>query len=273
MEINDLQVENSSRSVFSSLQQAISDYLNTTSFTDDNFSTSERINCRLYLTVKSYEDDIITGELQIQSSRPVYNSSYETTVFNFRDSEIRFNYREYDPLIFSKNTMESQLTAILNFYAYIILALDYDTFSLRGGEEFYRQAAQILQMAQSSGETGWKMFENNRNRAAVLSAFKDSPSDVMRNILYEYHRQGMDLFSISPDKARATIAEEITNELSDLYSVSPMNLGITLFRDAKLDEIIDIFRKGSPGQKEKIISVLQEIYPTDFSKINGIKTN
>lgn len=270
MEINTSEIEANSTTVFKTLQQAIADYMNTTAFTKNHFSPTEKINCRLFFNIKEYNNENIKAELQIQSTRPVYNSSYTTTVFNFKDNNVQFSYREYEPLVFSLTNMESQLTAILNFYAYLILALDYDTFAPGGGQEFFDRAQSVVLQAQSAGETGWRMFEDSRNRAAILSAYTDAATNKMRNILYDYHRKGLDEMATSPDKARGVITKIITEELPSIYSAAPMNVALTLFRDSKLDEVVNIYSKGTETEKKNVAKVLDEIYPTDGDRINKI---
>ena len=171
VEINSSQVQGTNKSMFTTLEQAINEYMNTTDFTNAKFAVNEKIDCRLFFTIKDVNDNVFTGDLQVQSTRPVYNSSYTTTVLNFKDTKIEFSYQENEPLVFSKNSMESQLTAILNFYAYLIIAMDSDTFESRGGQSLYDQLQQIVQWAQSSGETGWKAFEDTKNRSAVLAQY------------------------------------------------------------------------------------------------------
>ena len=152
VEINSDQVQGSNREVFTTLQQSIADYMNTTKWTDAQFYANEKIECKLFFTIKSYdESNVMTGDLQIQSIRPVYNSTYTTTIFNFKDSKVEFSYALNEPLVFSENTMESNLTAILNFYAYMILALDFDTFFFFFGDPYYEKAANVVRLAQSSG--------------------------------------------------------------------------------------------------------------------------
>ena len=172
VEVNSDQVDGTYKQVFQTLQQAISEYMNTTVFSNAQFAANEKIECRMFFTVKEYtEDGNVSGDLQVQSIRPVYNSSYTTTLLNFKDTKIDFVYRENEPLVFTLSHQESQLTAILNFYAYLFLAMDFDSFSPRGGEVYWERLKSIVQMAQSSGETGWKAFEDTKNRSAVLSAF------------------------------------------------------------------------------------------------------
>ena len=270
VEINSEQIQNSSKEVFTTLKQAIADYMNTNKWTDAKFSANEKIECKMYFTIKSYNDNIMSGDLQIQSNRPVYNSSYTTTIINFKDTKIEFTYQENEPLVFSEVTMESNLTAILNFYAYIIIAMDFDTFSLNGGAPYYEKAANVVRLAQSSGESGWKAFEDTKNRSAVLSAYTDGATSGIREILYNYHRKGLDEMALSVDKGRAMITSMI-EMLKKVYDAAPMSVCISMFKDAKLDELVNIYSKAGQSEKDKVYDLLYPIYPTEQSRLKKIK--
>lgn len=270
VEINTQQVEGSNKDVFTTLQEAISDYMNTTKWSNAQFAVNEKIECKLFLTIKKYENDLMSGDLQIQSTRPVYNSSYNTTLINFKDDKIEFSYRLNEPLIYSDNTMESNLTAILNFYAFMILAIDFDSFSPRGGEQFYEKADAIVQMAQSSGESGWKAFEDNKNRSAVLSAYTQPSTASIRDLLYQYHRSGLDEMALSPDKGRAKITESL-DHLTKIFEAAPMSVVLSMFRDAKLDELVNVYSKAQQTEREKVYELLYAIYPTDNDRLTKIK--
>lgn len=270
VEINSDQVEGTYKQVFTTLEQAMNDYMNTTTFTNAQFGANEKIECRLFFTVKEYADDKISGDLQIQSSRPVYNSSYTTTLINFKDTKIDFTYMENEPLVFTVDRMESQITAILNFYAYLILAIDFDSFSPRGGEPYFERLKTIVQQAQSSGESGWKAFEDTKNRSAVLAAFTDQSTQSLRDLLYDYHRRGLDEMSMSPDKGRAKITETL-DVIKHVYSVAPMSVGLSMFKDAKLDELVNVYSKASQEERSKVYNILQEIYPTETERLEKIK--
>ncbi len=270
VEINSEQVQGTNKSVFQTLEQAINEYMNTTVFTNAQFAANEKIECRMLFTIKEVNDNIYSGDLQVQSTRPVYNASYMTTVLNFKDTKIEFSYQENEPLTFSKTSMESQLTAILNYYAYLIMALDFDTFGLNGGEPCYDMLKQIVQMAQSSGETGWKAFEDTKNRSAVLSAFTDGQTSVMREMMYNYHRLGLDQMSVSPDKGRATITESL-NALKKVFDIRPMSVGLSMFKDAKFDELVNVYSKAPAEERTKVYELLQEIYPTETTRLEQIK--
>lgn len=271
VEVDHSQVEGSNTSVFETLQQAISDYMNTTKFTNAQFSPGEKIECRLFLTIKEYNDNTMSGDLQIQSTRPIYNSSYNSTVLNFKDTKIDFSYQEHEPLVFSETTMESNLTAILNYYAYLILALDFDSFSKNGGQPYWDRIQSIVQLAQSSGETGWRAYEDNRNRSAVLAAYTDPGTSGLRDILYDYYRKGLDEMSVSPDKGRATITKTLLDNLKKVADSSPMSVGLTMFRDAKIDELVNIYSKGTQDERESVYELLHNLYPTEESRLKDIK--
>lgn len=268
--VNSDQVEGTNKQVFQTLEEAITDYLNTTTFTSAQFAANEKIECRLFFTIKEVKDDVFSGDLQVQSMRPVYNSSYTTTLINFRDNKISFTYRENEPLVFNLSTWESQLTAILNYYAYLILAVDFDSFSPKGGEPFYERLNSIVQAAQSAGESGWKAFEDNKNRAAVLASYTDPQTAGIRDLIYKYHRQGLDNMSISPDKGRATITETLPT-IEKIYQVAPMSVALSMFKDAKLDELVNIYSKAPADERNKVYKLLEPVYPTEQTRLDQIK--
>lgn len=268
--INTDQVQGTNNSVFQTLQEAIREYMNTTHFTNDQYAVNERIDCRLFFTIAEYTDNVLKGDLQVQSSRPVYNSTYTTTLLNFKDTKIDFQYQEGEPLTFTVNTMESQLTAILNFYAYLIIALDRDSFAPNGGDEAFEQLKTIVQLAQSSGELGWKAFEDKKNRSAVLSAYTDPATSGMRKLLYDYHRGGLDIMFQSPDKGRASITSSL-DQLTGVYKVDPMSVALSMFKDAKLDELVNVYSKAPQTEREGVVEILSQLYPTEMQRINLIK--
>ena len=270
MTFNTDQIEGTNKQVFETLQQAVSEYMNTTVFTNAQFAANEKIDCRMFFTIKEYKDDTFTGDLQVQSTRPVYNSSYTTTLINFKDTKLEFAYRENEPLVYSVNNMESQLTAILNFYAFLFLAVDFDSFAPNGGEPYFERLQQIVQMAQSSGESGWKAFEDTKNRSAVLSGFTDAATSGIRKLMYDYHRTGLDNMSVSVDKGRAAITESLS-EIEKIYKTSPMSVILSMFKDAKFDELVNIYSKAPAEERSKVYNLLQPIYPTEEKRLEEIK--
>lgn len=270
VEVNSQKIEGGSKSVFQTLQEAMSDYMNETHFSNATFANNEKIDCRLFLTVNEYTDDRISGDLQVQLSRPVYNSTYTTTLFNFKDNRISFEYREGEPLIFNATTIDNNLTAILDYYAYLFLALDFDSFSPKGGEPFYERAASIVQAAQSLGETGWKAFEDPKNRSGVLTSFTSPSTSAYRQMLYDYHRKGLDEMVTSPDKGRASITSSL-NAIETIYKADPMSAALSIFRDSKMDELVNVYSKSPQTEREMAYKLLQPIYPSENERLTKIR--
>lgn len=271
VEFNTDKVPGSNKSVFEALKESVTQYMNENHFTNLQYATNERIDCRMFFTIKEYTDNKMTGDLQVQVSRPVYNTSYTTTLLNFKDNKIEFEYQEGEPLNFNLQVMESQLTAILNFYAYLFIALDCDSFAPNGGQMMFDQMQQIVQQAQSSGESGWKAFEDKRNRSAVLAAYTDPATSVLRTLNYEYHRQGLDEMALSPDKGRAKITSSL-EYLNKVMDADGMSVGLSMFKDSKLDELVNIYTKASQTERDKVVEILTPLYPTDMKRIHMIKS-
>lgn len=272
VDINTDKISNASKEVFTELKQAINDYMNNTKWTNATFGTNERIYCKMLLTLSKWDVNTgaMEGDLQIQSQRPVFNSSYTTAIINFKDNKVNFNYEIGKTLVYSELEMEDNLTAILNFWAYMIIAMDFDSFELKGGDPYYERAAQIVRLAQSRGESGWKAFEDNTNRSAVLSAFTETQTAPIRQMLYDYHRMGLDQMVVTVDKGRATITHTLEN-LGKIYEVAPMSVCLTMFKDAKLDELINIYSKANMTEKESVYEMLYQVYPSETTRLEQIK--
>ena len=253
VEVNAEKVNVANKEIFNTLKEAIAEYMNTTKWTDAQFALNEKIQCKLYLTISTYEDATgkMKGDLQIQSQRPVYNSSYTTTTINFKDTKVEFNYQEGNPLVYSELEMQDNLTAILNFYAFLIIGIDFDTFSLKNDS---RPNPSI------SNEASTIVFFSG-SRIALLS---------LRELLYNYHRLGLDQMVVSVDKGRQTITKALP-ELKKIYDNNSMSVSLTLFRDAKLEEVINVYSKASSTEKDEVYTLLSSIYPADDSKIKQIK--
>lgn len=270
VEVNSDQIQGTNKSVFETLQQSITEYFNTTRWTNTQFSPNEKIDCRFFLTVKEYQNDRIKGDIQVQLSRPVYNSTYTTTLLNFKDNKVEFDYKEGDPIIFNENVNDNNLTALLDFYAYLFIALDFDSFSPNGGQPYFDKAAGVVQRAQSSGEVGWRAFEDNKNRSAVLSVYTDNNTGGIRNMNYEYYRKGLDEMVTTPDKGRVAMHEAI-KYMGKVYDVAPMSVALSMFRDAKLDELVNLYSKAPQSQRDEAYTLLQKLFPTENERLNKIK--
>ena len=272
VEVNSSKINNANKDIFNDLKQAVNDYMNTTKWTNAIFSTNEKIYCKLLITLDSWDDatGLMKGDLQIQSQRPVYNSSYTTALINFKDTKVNFNYEVGQQLVYSELEMRDNLTAILNFWAYMIIAIDFDSYELNGGDPYYDRAAEIVRLAQSSNESGWKAFEDNTNRSAVLSAYTDKGTSPIRQILYDYHRMGLDQMVVTVDKGRSAITHTLEN-LAKIYDVAPLSVCLTMFKDAKLDELINIYSKANMSEKETVYEMLYQVYPSETNRLDQIK--
>ncbi len=272
VDVNFDKVTNGSKDIFNEFKQTVTDYLNTTKWTNTVFAPNEKIVCKMMFTINSWDNNtgVMEGDLQITSQRPVYNSSYTTSIINFKDTKVKFVFETGQQLVFSEMEMEDNLTAILNFWVYMIIAMDFDTFELNGGTPYYELADQVVRRAQSAGESGWKAFEDNTNRYAVLSAFTESRMAPIRQMLYDYHRLGLDQMAVTVDKGRATITHTLEN-LSKLYEEDPMSVGLTMFKNAKLQELVNIYSKANMTEKQNVYEMLYQVYPSETNVLNDIK--
>ena len=271
VEVNTQKIEGTNKNVFDQLQESMNSYMNETRFSDATFSPTEKLETRLFFTISEYDGTRMKGDLQVQLIRPVYNATYTTTLFNFKDNKIEFNYSEGDPLTYNEQQPENNLTAILDYYANLLLAIDFDSFSPNGGQRFYDRAQQIVQYQQSSGETGWRTFDDTKNRAAVLDTYTNSNTGGIRELLYQYHRKGLDEMVTSPDKGRAAITESL-QQIKKVYDVAPMSVALSIFRDSKLDELVNVYSKAPETERVGVYELLQPIYPTESERLNKIKT-
>lgn len=270
VEVNVSRTETMPSDVARQLQEAVAEYVNTTSFTELRIAPGERIECRMFFDVQSYADDKVSAVLTVQSTRPVYDSSYTTTLLNVRDAEVEFPYSSGQPLVFARDAVDSELTALLDFYVYLILAVDADSFAPEGGTPFYGVASQIVTLARSSGGKGWRAIDSPRNRASLLAALTEPPTAAFRTLLYDYHRRGLDVMTVSPEKGRATIGQTL-QRLRDMVSQSPMTPLAALMRDAKLDELVGLYSKASDDERREAAALLTALWPSESEAMEKIK--
>ena len=270
VQINSDKIQGTNKQVFTTLQQAVTEYINTRKWSDAQIAVNEKIDCNLLIVVNSVNDTRYSCELQVQSRRPVYNSSYTTTMLNFRDTQFEFNYQEFDPLIYNETTMESNLTGVLDFYVYMILAIDFDSFSYKGGESFFQRAADLVTLGQSTQEVGWEGFGSNRNRHALLTAFTEGRNEPFRRLWYEYHRLGLDEMALSMEKGRSKITESL-KKLAEVYELSSTSVLLPLFSDAKLDEVVNIYSEAPRQEKEEVYKIMNRLYPTETKRLEPLR--
>lgn len=270
VEVNADAIENSSKEVFELLKQEISSYMNDYVWTLDRFSPAERLECRIFITLEEYSGDTFKGDWQIQLSRPVYNSDYSTPLLNHKEEGIEWIFRQGESLQHTDFATDSQLTALLDFYALLMLGMDYDSFSPGGGEIYYVKADEIARRAQSAGLKGWRMFDDDRSRTALLNALRNEPKGAFSDLLYSYHRDGMDMMATSADKGRSNITGALKH-LEKIFHRNPMGMGLNVFRDAKLDELIGIYSQAPESERKEVFNLLVQIYPLYERKLGKIK--
>ena len=267
--INSSKIQGSNKNVFSTLQKSANEFMNNRRWTDLSFTKAERIDCSINIIVNTVDGDNFTSEMIIQARRPVFNSSYFSTLFNFKDNSFNFTYKEFDPLEFNDNDANSNLTATLAYYAYLIIGLDMDSFSRLGGTPYFRKAENIVNQAQSKDWSGWKAFESDKNRYALTNNLTDEVFKKYREYFYEYHRYGLDMMSDNASNARAKIAEGI-GLVREANRARPSAVLISAFVDAKADEIVNIFKQGTPDEKTKVIEILTDVNPAGASRFEEI---
>lgn len=269
VQINSDQIEGTNKQVFSTLQKSISEFINSRKWSEMTFANSERIECSMNIIVKKVDGDVMTCELQVQSRRPVYNSTYFSTLINFKDNYFTFNYKEFDQLELNQNTISSNLTAVLAYYAYVIIGYDLDSFSRLGGSAMFQAAESIVNSAQGADLSGWKAFESPRNRYALISNILDEAFKKFRNFFYEYHRLGLDEMIVNSENARARISDGLPI-LREANRSRPSAIVITSFLDAKNDELINIFSKATTKQKADFVEILSDVNPTQSTRYEKV---
>lgn len=264
--INSEQVQGSNKAVFNTLQQSMEEFVNTQRWTNMTFQEKERIECSMMIVVKSVQDNMFVCEFTCQSRRPVFGTTYTTPTLNIKDANFTFTYQEYDRMEFQHNTFTSNLTALVAYYCYLIIAHDMDSFAKLGGTPYFQICEDIVTSAQSASldnaeMVGWKAFESNRNRYALTNNLMDEAFKKYRAYYYDYHRHGLDEMVNNVANGRARIAKDI-KVLKEAYNARPATYLVGTFLDAKSDELVNIFKSGTADEKKMVYELLMDIDPT-----------
>jgi hypothetical protein len=261
----------SDQTVYPQMQDAIMKYMNFRKWTDLKYEPQERLHCRIQIIISNRpDDDRFTGTMQVQLIRPVYNSQYETMVLNVQDKDIDFRFVPFTPLEFSENNYIDELTSILNYYAYVLIGYDLETFELGGGATQFQRAQQIVNLAGNSGGPGWRNFDGTRNRFWLVNEMLDNSMKQIHNILYVYHRQGLDQMEKSLPTARAAVLGAL-RELQKLNQRYPAKYVTRIFFTAKSTEIIEMFKKANIQEQSEVIRIMSEVDPSNASDYEKIK--
>lgn len=257
--VNHSQIQGTDVSVFENLQQTIEQFMNERAWTDLQFQKNERIQCNLNLTVNKYLRDENRFECTalIQANRPVFNAAYTTTLYNNRDANFNFVFQQFDQLNFAEENIDNQLTALLAYYALLMIGLDLDSFAPMGGTDVLQRCMVLVNNAQNLGFTGWKSFEDNRNRFAVINDYLDEGMKPFRQLQYDYYRKGLDEMTNNAERGRTEISAALENDLQQAHENKPLSLLPQIWTDYKKDELANIYKgKGTQKEKQRIFDLL-----------------
>lgn len=266
-------VEGTNKQIYETLQKSIFEFMNTRKWTNYNFKAEERIDCSILITISTApSNDDFQASIQVQSRRPIFNSSYNSSIININDKNVQFRYVELQPLDFTESSYTSELTSLLAFYAYIIIGFDFDSFSPSGGDVFFEKAQTIVNSAQGSAYPGWKAYEDLKNRYWLVENLLNKTYAPVRKFLYAYYRTGLDNMYSNNEIARNQIAAAL-EFLQNANRDKPNSYLIQLMVSAKSDEIVSIFSQGTPMDKTKVVNIMNELDPANSSKYKKILEN
>ena len=271
--INSSQIEGSDKSVFENLQQTLEQWMNDRQWTELQFQQNERINCNFNITVTKYDkaNNRFTCTALIQANRPVWNSAYVTTLYNNKDADFNFDFIQFDQLNFTEEMVDNQLTALMAYYAYLIIGLDLDSFSPLGGTDVLQRCMNLTNNAQDLGFPGWKAFENSRNRFALINDYLDEAMKPFRQLQYDYYRKGLDEMSNNAERGRTNVSEAL-KLLKQAHQDKPLSLVPQIWTDYKRDELANIYKgKGTQKEKEAVYDILFNINASQSSAWDKIK--
>jgi hypothetical protein len=268
--VNAQQTGNENLTIFKTLEKQLTEFVNNTKWTNRTFAPQERINCSMVISITNYSGEAFQGTIQVQSSRPVFGSSYSTPIYNINDKDFTFRYLEFQNLIFNPNQFESNLVSAIAFHVYMVLALDADSFSKNGGDVYLKQAQAIVNYSQQENYKGWKLEDGLQSRFALIDNILSPTFKEYRDVMYSYHREGLDVMSDNAKEGKETIASAL-KQFEAMNSRRPNSFLLRTFFDAKSDEIEQIFSDGPSVNIASVQETLQKVAPTYASKWRNIK--
>ena len=272
--INTSKVGTTDKSVFDDLQQKLQQFVNDRQWTDLQFQKNERIVCSFNITISKYDktSDLFECTALIQANRPVYNSQYNSTLYNNTDEDFNFEFAQFDQLNFNEEIVDNQLTALIAYYAYLIIGLDLDSFSPMGGTDVLERCMNLVYNAQNLDYSGWKSFDDDRNRFAIINDYLDGAMEPFRQLQYDYYRKGLDEMASNVERGRANITTALEENLKKVHSDNPLSELPVIWTDYKKDEITNIYSgKGTQKEKESVYNLLMDINAAQSSSWNKIK--
>jgi hypothetical protein len=271
--INATQIQTSDRGIFKDMKNGIEQFMNSRKWTNDVFKQYEKINCNLLMTISKMPSvGNFIATVQVRSSRPVFNTNYSSLIFNFADRDWEFQYIESLPLDYNDNTYTTNLTSMLAVYAYLIIGLDYDSFSELGGTQYYQKALNVVNNAQQSNLPGWSAMNSNRNRYWIVEGFNNPQMTDVRKAIYAYHRLGLDTFDKTPDKSREIILKGL-RDIKKVRDINPAAIMVVSFFDAKSKELANIFSEGNLQARKEAYEIITSIDPSNRNAYQKIIQN
>jgi len=261
---------NENLQIFKTLEKQLNEFVNKTEWTKKKFGPQELIECSMVINVTGQSSDLFTASIQVQSARPVYGSTYTTPVYNINDKDFSFRYLEFQNLIYNENQFESNLVSVIAFHIQMILGLDADTFKLRGGDEYFKQAQNIVSFSQQESFKGWKLEDGLQSRFVLIDNILSPTYKDYREVLYDYHRKGLDTMSKDDKTAKTEVANAIV-KMDAVHRQRPNSFVSRTFFDAKADEIEQIFSGGPNVDISKLMGILNKVAPMHSSKWRNIK--
>jgi hypothetical protein len=271
--INHSQIQGTDESVFDNLKTTLEQFVNERQWTNLQFQKNERINCNFNITITKYDNssNIFTCKAIIQANRPVYNSAYTSTLYNNTDNDFNFEFAQFDQLNFNEESISNQLTALFAYYAYLIIGIDLDSFSPLGGENILQRCMNLTNNAQNLSFAGWKSFENDRNRYAIINDYLDGAMRPFRQMQYDYYRNGLDEMANNAERGRTNISTAL-EQLKKCHEDKPMSMLPQIWTDFKRDELANIYKgKGTQKEKETIYDILFSINASQNEAWSKIK--
>lgn len=266
-------IQGANPNLFRTMSSDLNEFMNNRKWTEHVYSFDEKIRCNIMIRLdEQISADEFRGSIQVQLKRPIFNSSYESTILNIKDNDFRCRYLEFQPLQFNETSNRDNLTNIMAFYAYIILGFDYDTFSPEGGTPFFEKAQAIVNNSQNAREKGWKAFESERNRYWLIENIMNKSYSSYRSCMYNYHRNGLDLMSERAEEGRANIANSL-RDIQKVFRRKPSVYILQMFFDAKADELVQVFSKSYPDERNRVLTILNEVDPSNGNKYEKIAEN
>ncbi|GAB1857762.1 DUF4835 family protein [Flavobacteriaceae bacterium MHTCC 0001] len=268
--VNSQQTGNENLQIFKNLEKQLTEFVNNTKWTNRTFAAQELINCSMNIIISEYSGDLFRASIQVQSSRPIFGSTYASPIYNFNDKDFTFRYLEFQNLIYNPTQFTSNLISVLAFHVYMVLGIDADSYEKNGGQEYYKQAQTILNYSQQENFKGWKLEDGLQSRFVLIDNVLSTTFKEYRDVLYDYHRLGLDAMSDNPKKGKETVSKSLSS-FKAMNARRPNSFLLRTFFDAKAEEIQQVFSGGPQVNIASLKDVLQKVAPMHSSKWRNIK--